>query len=112
MKKKTPKNAYLSVKDAELLERIIEAAKERWTIKDIVFYFTNDMGWQEKSEVVKAIFADETMKDEVCGLAKDEMRDDGFTVLKMETMDKQDKLQEFLDSIFPYYNEQQRCILF
>lgn len=113
MKKKTPKNKYVSVKDAELLERIIESAKERWTIKDIVFYFTDDMAWDEKDELAAALMANEGIKESVEDIVKDELKQEGYTILKAETMEKKGKLEEFINSVlFPYYNEQQAAILF
>lgn len=111
MKKKTPKNKYVSVKDAELLERIIASAKERWTIKDIVLYFTDGMDWSERRELIETLMKDAEMKEDITGDLKDGLANEGYTVLKVETMEKRSKLEEFVNSIlFPYYNDQQAAL--
>lgn len=99
----------ISTREAEQLINLIEAAKEKFSIKDLMFYFMDSLnGWKEQTELIKTILADNNFKDEIKEEFKSEMKGDGFLIIKMDSLEKQNKLNDFLTTvIYPYYNEQQ-----
>lgn len=110
MKKKIEAKKMISNKDAEKLKAFIELAKEKFSIEDMLFFFLDsvDNDWRERGEAVKAILANEIIKDEIKGELESEMKTEGFLLLKLDNMEQKNKVTEFLTSvIYPYYNEQQ-----
>jgi len=101
----------ITTKDAEKLKGLIELAKEKFSIEDILFFFLDsvDNDWRERGEAVKAILANEIIKDEIKGELESEMKTEGFLILKIDNMQQKEKLTEFITTaIYPYYNEQQK----
>lgn len=106
-KKKLPKK-YLSIQDSDLLERLINSVKKRYTIKDIVFMFLDKLdGYEERNEMVEELMKDENVEENLKRRLKSEMTTDGFIVLKVDTLDKRERLNDFIDTLYPYYNDQQ-----
>ena len=99
----------ITTTEARQLEKLIHSVKGKFDIKDIVFYFLDSMKtWQEQSEFIEALIDNEEMKKELKEELQSEISADGFIVLKVESMDKKSKLEDFINSqIFPYYNEQE-----
>jgi len=100
----------ITTTEAEQLKNLIHAAKGKFEIKDIVFFFLDSLqGWRERSEFVTALIKNEDIKNEVKQELQSEMQSEGFIVLKIDSMDKMSKLTDFLSTdIYPYYNEQQK----
>jgi len=111
MKKKIETKKMISTKDAEKLKALIEVAKEKFSIEDILFFFLDsvDNDWKERNETVKAILDNSIIKDELKENLESEMKTEGFLLLKLDNMEQKNKVTEFLTSvIYPYYNEQQK----
>lgn len=106
-KKKLPKK-YLSTQDANLLERLILSAKERFTVKDIVLQFLDSLDWREREKMIEQLLNDENVKDDLKLALKSEMTTEGFLILKIDSMDKKDKLTDFIETLYPYHNDQQK----
>jgi len=110
MKKKIEAKKMISNKDAEKLKALIEVAKEKFSIEDILFFFLDsvDNDWKERNETIKAILANEIIKDELKEELQGEMKTEGFLILKLNNMQQKEKLTDFITTaIYPYYNEQQ-----
>lgn len=108
--KNEPKK-YVTTKDAELLERLMDSVKERYSMKDIVFYFTDNLHWQEQDQLFDAIMALKDLKEDIICRVKDELKVEGYTILKPETLDKKSKLDEFISSVLcPFYNEYEKTM--
>lgn len=100
----------ITTTEAEQLQKLIHAVKNKFEIKDIVFYFLESIdNWRERSQFVNALLSNNDVKQDIKDELQTEMKSDGLIVLKIQNMDKQSKLNDFLCSeIFPYYNEQQK----
>jgi hypothetical protein len=100
----------ITTTEAEQLTNFIHAAKGKFQIKDIVALFLDSLnGWREKSEFVDALIKNEDIKNDIKEELQSEMKSEGFIVLKINSMDKMSKLNDFLSTdIYPYYNEQQK----
>ena len=109
MQKETAR--YISVKDAELINRVIESAKERFSIKDLAHYFTSELGWKEREHLIDALMQDKDIKEDIIYRVKDELKVEGYTILKAQTMDKKSMLDEFISSVLcPFYNEHEKTM--
>lgn len=99
----------ITTKDAEKLKGLIELAKEKFSIEDILFFFLDsvDNDYKERNETVKAILANSIIKDEIKEGLESELKTEGFLVLQITNMEQRNKIDEFLTTaIYPYYNEQ------
>jgi len=99
----------ITTKDAEKLKGLIELAKEKFSIEDILFFFLDsvDNDYKERNETVKAILENSIIKDEIKEGLESELKTEGFLVLKITNMEQRNKIDEFLTTaIYPYYNEQ------
>jgi len=99
----------ITTKDAEKLKGLIELAKEKFSIEDILFFFLDsvDNDYKERNETVKAILENSIIKDEIKEGLESELKTEGFLVLRITNMEQRNKIDEFLTTaIYPYYNEQ------
>ena len=99
----------ITTKDAEKLKGLIELAKEKFSIEDILFFFLDsvDNDYEERNETVKAILENSIIKDEIKEGLESELKTEGFLVLQITNMEQRNKIDEFLTTaIYPYYNEQ------
>ena len=99
----------ITTKDAEKLKGLIELAKEKFSIEDILFFFLDsvDNDYKERNETVKAILENSIIKDEIKEGLESELKTEGFLVLQITNMEQRNKIDEFLTTaIYPYYNEQ------
>lgn len=99
----------ITTKDAEKLKGLIELAKEKFSIEDILFFFLDsvDNDYKERNETVKAILENSIIKDEIKEGLESELKAEGFLVLQITNMEQRNKIDEFLTTaIYPYYNEQ------
>ena len=57
----------ITTKDAEKLKGLIELAKEKFSIEDILFFFLDsvDNDYKERNDTVKAILENSLIKDEI-----------------------------------------------
>ena len=107
------KSKHLTTKEAVQLENLIFAAKQKFNIKDIVSKFVDSINWREQDEFIAALLSEKSVKDQLKDELKREMEIEGNVILKVENMEKRDKLEQFLSStIYPYYNEQTTLPLF
>ena len=102
------KAKQITTKERERLNTLIEIVLKKYSIDDIVFSFLDKTdGWKDRSDIVTALLKDESLKDDL----KEELEaeiNEGKTIIKLQTMDQESKLKDFLcTSIFPYYNQQQ-----
>ena len=103
----------LSTKDAEKLATLFSAAKDRFKISDLFFCFVQTLDRSERAQLVEAIIANDVIADDITEAVKGELQNSGYTMLNVQTLDKQAALDEFLNAVlFPHYNEQQQNILF
>ena len=98
----------ITTTEARQLEKLIDSVKNKFEIKDIVFFFLESMQtWGEKSEFIDALIDNNEMKTEIKEELESEMISEGFIVLKVENLVKRWKIADFINSeIFPFYNEQ------
>lgn len=112
MKQKTPEK-FVSVKNAELIETLLDAAAKRVETKPLYSKIISEMTYTNESAVIDAIREDKSLMGELRSHIEDELRAEGYTVIKAQTMEKKSRLEEFVNSVlFPYYNEQQEFVLF
>lgn len=112
MKQKTPEK-FVSVKNAELIENLLDAAADRVELQPLYGKIISEMSYNNEGVLVGAILADKSLMGELRSYIEDELRAEGYTVIKAQTMEKKSKLEEFVNSVlFPYYNEQQEFVLF
>jgi predicted kinase len=110
MAKKLKNKKPLFQTDRMKLTSLIELAKQKYSIEDILFCFLDsvDNDWKERNETVNAILANSIIKDELKDKLSSEMKTEGFFIVKMDSMQQKEKLTDFLTTvIYPYYNEQQ-----
>ena len=99
----------ITTTEARQLEKLIHSVKNKFEIKDIVFFFLESIKtWKEKSNFIDALIDNEEMKTDIKEELESEMISEGFIVLKVENLVKRGKIEDFINSeIFPCYNEQQ-----
>ena len=112
MKQKTPEK-FVSVRNAELIESLLDSALERVEVTPLYSKIINEMAYNYESQLVAVILANKSLSEVLRDEVKAELKAEGYTVVKAGTMEKKSKLEEFVNSVlFPYYNEQQEFILF
>ena len=97
---------YLTTNERNKIQTVIDAALERFDEETLMHIFLDRLDWKQKSNILKTIIADDEMKEEL----KEELINSApnTIVIKIDTMDKRDKIIDFLSTdIYPYYNEQQ-----
>lgn len=111
-KKQTEQTKMIPTKEAGLLEKLISSAKEKYSIKDIVFYFLDSINYyKDRKDIVEQLLFDKDIKEELKDKLQSEMLEQGIIILKVDSLDKKSKLDDFIKTeIFPYYNEQQQNI--
>jgi len=92
------KSLSKNAKKLVLLQKLVNAAVERYSIEEIICALKETKNDEEIRDAVELIFPDEML------LPKDTL----VIETKFMAMDKKDKLNEFLCSaIYPYANEQE-----
>ena len=88
----------------ERLNKLIKAAQEKYSNEELFEEFLKCLDWSEKRNIAKTIALDYDIMEEI----KDNQKNDGFVLLKLDSMQQKEKLTDFLTTvIYPYYNEQQ-----
>lgn len=107
----------LTTREREQIENFIHAAIFKYGAQNIAGVFLDlmqNVHYQTKWEV-KRVLMDKSINPIFEDL-RDDFRDldtsEGYKVVKIENMDKASKFEEFMQSLFPYYNEQVNLNLF
>jgi len=91
-----------SARNYQQQANLIELAIEKYGVSELFNTFLDTLHWQDKEKIkdrVKTEFEDDFRQD-------DKMN--GFIILKIDNLEKKDKVENFLcNEIYPYYNEQQ-----
>ncbi len=107
------KKNYLTREERETLESLIEKAKAKYGVEKLLTVFISSCdNWKERDVIVKAVMGEKELKEDIIYEAGCELKVTGHSIVKIQSMEKQNRFNEFMCMLFPYYNEQTNLELF
>lgn len=104
---------YINTNDADRIENLVSLGLRHIEAKPLFGQLIVEMENRNMGELVDAIRTNPDIMEELRSHVEAEMRAEGYTMLKVNEMEKKSKLEEFVNSVlFPYYNEQTQFVLF
>lgn len=103
----------LTRKESDTLTDLINLAIQKYGAQNVAALFLESYNdWRNLRAFKDAVSEHADMKQELKEYFIDEARGEGFAVVKLESIEKQSLFNEFMQRLFPYYNEQTNLQLF